>query len=136
MIIDDKTYKLASKNYIAIETEKTQIILGHTFNNDMKHIIGWKNRYNGSYKKTAAFTIAKDGTIYKHFDPKFSSNYFNNTNLNSKSIVILLENEGWLLKDLEKNVFITWIGDIYKEPNQVLEKRWRGMTYWSEYTEN
>ena len=78
MIIDDKTYKLASKNYIPIETEKTQIILGHTFNKDMKHIIGWKNRYNGSYKKTAAFTIAKDGTIYKHFDPKFSSNYFSN----------------------------------------------------------
>jgi hypothetical protein len=34
----------------------------------MQHVISWTYRYNGEYKKTAPFTIGKDGVIYKHFN--------------------------------------------------------------------
>lgn len=126
---------LTKDNYISIETPKSQIVLGHTFNNNMKHIIGWLHRYNGFYKKTAAFTIGIDGVIYKHFDPKFYSRYFNKEIQDKKSIIILLENDGWLIKDNEKNEFITWVGDIYNKENGVNAKKWRGYEYWSSYNE-
>lgn len=134
MKIDGKTHILSTDNFIPVETKKTRIILGHTFNHDMLHVIGWKHRYNGKYKKTAAFTINKDGLIYKHFDPKYYSNYFKYQELNTKSIVILMENDGYLINDSENKQFITWIGDIYKEPTEVVEKKWRGLKYWAPYT--
>ena len=134
MLIDDKTHVLPIQNYIQIESKKEQIIIGNTFNHDMRHYNCWLKRYNGHYKKTAAFTISSVGLIYKHFDPKFYSNYFKDYQSNSKSIVILLENDGWLIKNSENNEFITWIGDIYKEPSKVVEKRWRGYNFWAPYT--
>ena len=135
MIIDEDKYSLPLDNYIPIESIKKQIILGHTFNHDMQHVTGWLHRYNGKYKKTAAFTIDADGLVYKHFDPKYQSRYFNNLELDKKTIVILLENDGWLVNNGEKNEFITWIGDIYKQPSEVIDKKWRGYMHWSPYTE-
>jgi len=134
MTIDDKSYVLSNKNYVSIECQKTRIVLAHTFTNDMRHFIGWTHRYNGLYKNTAPFTISKSGQIYKHYEPSFSTKMMKTYELNMSCIVILLENEGWLIKDSDKNEFITWVGDIYKEPNMVVEKRWRGYNYWVPYT--
>lgn len=135
MVIDDITYKLPFNNYFSMVNKKKQIVIGHTFNNNMKHIIGWLHRYNGEYKKTAPFTIDISGVIYKHFEPKYQSKFFNDLELDSKTIVILLENDGCLLKDTKKNNYINWIGDIYKKPNEVIEKKWRGCNYWAPYNE-
>lgn len=134
MEIDCTTYTLPEDNYVQLETEKKHIIIGHTFNHDMKHYTGWLHRYNGNYKKTAAFTIDAAGFVYQHFDPKFHARFFNNKDFDKIVIVILLENDGWLVKNGEKNEFLTWIGDIYKEPSEVVEKRWRGYSFWSPYT--
>jgi N-acetyl-anhydromuramyl-L-alanine amidase AmpD len=136
MDIDVKKYKLSIKNYIPIDTQKNQIIIGNTLNDDMRHYIGWTTKLNGNYKKTAPFTISRNGEVYQHFNPKYFSKFFgNNNDLNTKSIVILLENYGYLFKNHEKNVFITWNGDIYKQQDLVVEKRWRGYQFWAEYTE-
>ena len=54
---------------------------------------------------------------------------------NSKTIVILLENDGWLIKDKEKNEFISWLGHIYKEPKNIVKKKWRGYDFWAPYTD-
>lgn len=134
MDIDVTKYVLTSNNYIETETPKTQIIIGHTFNHDMKHYNGWLHRYNGKFKRTAAFTIDAAGFVYRHFNPKYHSRLFNNPDLDKKTIVILIENDGWLMKNGEKNEFITWIGDIYKQPNEVIEKKWRGYNHWSPYS--
>lgn len=135
MIFDNKTYKLPDDNFVHALSLKKQIVIGNSFNHGMRHYIGWTHRFNGKYKKTAAFTISLDGTIYKHFDPNYCSEYFGNKDLDSKTIVILLENDGWLLKDDQKNSYITWIGDIYNKSGGIVEKRWRGFTYWSSYNE-
>jgi hypothetical protein len=87
---------------------KKKIIIGDTFNHDMQHVISWTHRYNGEYKKTAPFTIGKDGVIYKHFNPKYQSLYFNDLDLDKNSILILLENDGWLIK--MKNKIILFHG--------------------------
>jgi hypothetical protein len=128
----NQSYILSKDNYTRIESIKKQIVIGNTNNHDMKHYIGWVNRYNGKYKKTAAFTIDIHGTIYKHFEPKYQSEYFKDLEQNNKSIVILLENDGWLTKNDEKNSFLSWLGYIYKEQD-VFEKKWRANNYWAHY---
>lgn len=133
MKIDTKKYSLSDLNYIPFETKKDKIIIGSTNNKDMRHFIGWEKRMNGKYKKTAHYTIGLDGSIYQHIDPKFYTNYFKYYDLNSKSIIILLENEGFLLKNTESNKYITWLGDIYEDDN-VFEKKWRRFNYWVPYT--
>jgi len=135
MIINDVDYKLPISNYVDVESIKKQIVIGHTFNHDMQHISGWLHRYNGDYKKTAAYSISSSGLIYQHFEPKLQSNYFNSIDLNKSSIVILLENDGWLIKDEIKNEFITWNGYIYNKPNEVVNKKWRCHEYWAPYSD-
>lgn len=135
MIIDDKTYFLSENNYIKEETIKRQIVLGNTFSSDMNHFNGWVRRLNGYYDKTAAFTIDAAGLIYKHFDPIYMSNFFGNLEADKKSIVILLENEGWLTKNGEKDEFLNWVGHIYNKPELIIEKRWRSHSYWAPYTQ-
>jgi hypothetical protein len=135
MIINDIKYCLPLNNYLQIEDKKTQIVLGNTFNHDMRHVFGWLHRYNGKYKKTASFTVDNNGLIYKHFEPKYKSSFFGITDLDDKSIVILLENDGWLVKNNEKNEFISSIGYIYNKPDEVVNKKWRGYDYWCPYNE-
>lgn len=133
MKIDDKTYKLNVNNYVPIESEKKQIVLGNTFNTNMQHAIGWGTRYNGKYKKTAAFTIDKRGLIYQHFDPKYYSRYFNTADQNTKSILVLIENYGWLVKDNKKDKYINWFGQTYIDNDDIMEKKWRDYMYWAPY---
>lgn len=134
MIIDENKYKLSVKNYIETETIKRQIIIGHTGVGQESLAHKWANRLNGKYTKTAAFTIDKLGNIYKHFDPLYCSNILGNVEQDKKSIVILLENEGWLVKDSEKNSYINWVGHIYNKPEDIFEKKWRNYSYWAPYT--
>lgn len=132
MLIDE-TYLLTENNYHKFETPKSQIILANTNSYDMLHVNGWFKRHHGRYKKTAHFTIAKNGKIYKHFDPKYYSDYIENDKIKQKSIIVLFENIGWVVKDEEKNRYITWINDIYNKPSEIVEKRWRNYSYWVKY---
>lgn len=135
MIIDTNSYQLSEDNYVKTETFKNKIVLGHTNNHDMRHFIGWQKRLNGKYKKTAHYTISLDGTIYQHFAPKFYSKHFKYHDLNSKSIIVLLENDGFLTKEPGSEEFITWLGDIYKGETTVVEKKWRNLNHWPSYTQ-
>jgi N-acetyl-anhydromuramyl-L-alanine amidase AmpD len=135
MVIDETKYALPTDNYVVNESIKKIIVIGHTNNRDMRHIKGWLHRYHNKFKRTAAFTIDAAGSVYRHFDPKYHSRYFNNIELDTKSIVILLENEGWLTRDVVKNEFITWIGDIYNQPKDIVVKNWRGQSFWTPYTD-
>lgn len=133
MVIDEQTYRLEEKNYIPIECIKKQIVIGNTYNKDMKHVIGWKKRHNGEYQKTAAFTIDAAGVVYKHFEPSFQSKYFGKLELDTKSIIILIENEGWLTRKKADSVFYNWKGNIYN--GIVVGKMWRGHNTWAQYTD-
>lgn len=135
MILDTKSYVLEKNNYIEVEATKKRIVLANTFNSNMNHFIGWKLRYGGRYKKTAPYTISKDGTVYEHFDPKYCSKFFNDNDLNATSIVVLIENEGWLTKYSKDNEFISVIGNIYNGIDDIYEKRWRTLNYWFKYKE-
>lgn len=135
MLIDNEKYLLDEKNYHPTEFEKRQIVLANTFSEKDKHIVGWRNRMNGEYKKTSPFTIFRNGEIFKHFDSTKYSDFLGNKSIDKKVIVILLENQGWLEKDLIENSYFNWVGNIYKRRNSVYEKRWRGFNYWDSYTD-
>jgi N-acetyl-anhydromuramyl-L-alanine amidase AmpD len=60
------------------------------------------------------------------------TDYFSNPNINRNSIIISLENLGWLHKEPLTNHYVNWIGDIYK--GNVFEKKWRDYYFWQPYT--
>ncbi len=134
MLIDKKLYKLGEDNYIKTICDKHQIIVGHTFHSNMEHVIGWKNRLNGKYKNTAAFTIDINGKIFQHYDPKYQSRFLKNDVVDKYIIPIVLENEGWLMKDEKNNYFLNWNEDIYGREDNIVERKWRNNCYWAPYS--
>lgn len=135
MLIDTETYKLNENNYHKENYDKTQIVIGHSTQKGMSHYAGWIYRLNGKNKKTATFTITKEGNIYQHYDPKYYSSFVNNQQ-DKASISIILENIGWFRKDSMIDRYVDWLGNSYKKNNEeVLNKRWRNYTYWDRYTD-
>jgi len=133
-MINVDSYKLPEQNYYKDVFDKTQIVIGHSYRIGMKHYGGWIYRINGKNKKTATFTILKNGDIYQHYDPKYYSD-FTDTVQDKASITIVLENLGWLKKDSMVNRYIDWLGNSYKKDDgNVLHKRWRNHSYWEKYT--
>jgi len=129
------THKLGANNYYKSEYRKTQIVIGHSFTEGLNHVMRWQTRLNGKYKETAPLSILKDGTIYQHYDPKHHSDFIGIEEIDRHIIPIVLENQGWLTKDLKNDRFLNWLGDIYNENDEIVEKRWRNHTYWSPYTD-
>ena len=134
MDINLEKYKLDDKNYYLTEFNKRQIVVGNSFSEKDYHIKGWQTRMGGDYKKTSTFTIFKNGEIHQHFEPSMYSDFLDNKSMDKKIISISMENQGWLQKDLTNNEYFNWVGNIYKKNKVVFEKRWRGYTYWDNYT--
>ena len=134
MLIDNEKYILDENNFYPTEFEKRQIVLANTFSEKDNHIKGWKKRISGEYKKTSPFTVFRNGDIAQHYDSTKYSDFLGSKSVDKKVIVILLENQGWLEKDLLKDSYFNWVGNIYKRRKSVYEKRWRGFTYWDSYT--
>lgn len=111
---------------------KTQIILTHTSRDINQYLMSLKYRFNGKYDKIPNYVIDKDGRILETLNPEKYSKIFNNKNIDNKSIIISLENLGWLEKEPLKNGYINWIGNIYK--GKVFERKWRDYLYWDKYT--
>tara|TARA_R110000803_G_scaffold5634_3_gene18561 strand:- start:429 stop:1052 length:624 start_codon:yes stop_codon:yes gene_type:complete len=135
MVINKKKYKLTKGNFYEGNHKKTQIVLGNTFTTKDYHIQGWKHRMGGDYKKTSIYTIMRDGKIFQHFDPKNYSDFIGDKSIDKKIISILLENQGWLKRDFNNDLYFNWVGNIYKKVDDVYVKRWRGFTYWDTYSE-
>ena len=117
------------------EDNKSQIILVHTGRPTENYLQSLKFRYNGKLNRIPNYVITRNGNILKLLNNGEFTDFFSNKHVNRNSIVICLENLGWLQKEPLKDYYVNWIGDIYKEPTKVVEKRWRGFNYWSSYTD-
>lgn len=133
MEIDIETYKLPEDNFYKEIYEKTQIVIGHNSRKDMRHFDSWLHRRNGKYKKTATYSIDKDGKVYQHYDPKYYSDFIG-VEQDRCNISIVLVNQGWL-KLNEMNVYVDWLGHIYSKKTEPLERKWRDYVYWSKYSD-
>lgn len=133
-MIDFNTYQLTENNYHTEIYDKKQIVIGNTNRRDMLHYASWIYRLNGKNKKTAAFTVTKEGVIYQHYDPKYYSDFLGQES-DKITISIVLENLGWFRKDSVNNKYIDWLGNYHKKQDEeVLMKRWRNHLYWDIYT--
>lgn len=129
MVIIDNKFERGLKT----SKNKTQILLTHTSRNKLDYVQSLKYRLNGMYSKIPHFIVDRDGKIIQLLETETISNYSIENNINKNSIIISLENLGWLEKQPLKNYYINWIGNIYKE--KVFEKKWRDYFYWQPYTD-
>ena len=114
------------------QKKKKQIILCHTSREVEEYLASLKFRYNGKFDRIPNYVITRDGKILQLLSDISHTNYFNNENINRNSIIICLENLGWLEKKPLTNYYINWKGSIYNE--QVYEKKWRDYFFWEPYT--
>lgn len=133
MVLETKKYKLSDSNYYQSNNEKKQIVIGHSLSKDMSFFNGWINRMNGKYKKTTPYTIDTNGKVYNHYSASNHSDFLGFEPHDLNTIPILLVNEGWLIKDIINNRHIDWVGNIYSRKDEIVERRWRGHSYWSPY---
>ena len=115
------------------QNKKHQIILTHTSRNINDYLQSLKFRFNGDFKRIPNYIITREGKIIQLLGNTEHSEYFKDPNINRNSIIISLENLGWLQKEPLTDHYINWIGDIYK--GNVFEKKWRDYFFWQPYTE-
>ena len=112
---------------------KRQIILCSTLRPANYYLQSLKYRHNGEYNKVPNYVITRDGEILNVLPDLSYRKFFDDDDVNKNSIIISLENLGWL-KQLPLKIFYTnWIGDIYKE--NVFEKKWRERDFWQPFTD-
>jgi len=114
------------------QKKKRQIILCHTSREVEEYLTSLTFRYNGKYDRIPNYVINRGGNIIQLLPDNAHTNFFSEDNVNRNSIIISLENLGWLEKKPLTNYYINWKGSIYNE--QVYEKKWRDFFFWQPYT--
>ena len=112
---------------------KKQIILCHTSRDVEEYLTSLKFRYNEAYDKIPHFVISQKGEILQLIPETGYSNFFYDSTVNKNSIIISLENLGWLEKKPLSNQYISWNGGIYN--GEPYEKKWRDYFFWHPYSE-
>lgn len=113
--------------------KKKQIILCHTSREVEEYLTSLKFRYNGKYSKIPHYIITKKGEILNTLQNSKYSKIFEDEKTNQSSIIISLENLGWLERKPLSSDYITWNRSIYK--GEVFEKKWRDYFFWDFYPE-
>ena len=103
-----------------IHKKKTQIILCHTSREVDEYLTSLKFRFNGKYSKIPHYIITKKGEVLNTLQNNKFSKIFEETKVNQNSIIITLENLGWLERKPLSQDYINWNRSIYK--GEVFEK--------------
>ena len=122
-----------SNNFVGTHQHKKQIILTHTSRDVEEYLTSLKYRMNGKFTRIPHYIIAKDGSVIQTLSEEHYSDFFHYPQINEESIIISLENLGWLEKVPLKDQYTNWIGNIYK--GVPYEKKWRDYFLWEPYTE-
>lgn len=124
--------KIHINNYVSVE-QKRRIVLCHTSREVEDYLTSLSLRYNGKYDKVPHYVVKQNGEVLQLLEDDSRVDFFSIEVLNRDSIVIMLENLGWLEKKPLSQEYINWIGNIYK--GKVHEKKWRDYLFWHPYTE-
>jgi len=115
------------------QKSKKQIILTHSSRALDEYLSSLKNRFDGKYKKIPNYLITKEGKIINFLSDNQYSEYFSQKDFNKNSIILCLENLGWLEKVQLKDYYYNWISNIYK--GEPYERKWRDYFLWDPYTD-
>jgi N-acetyl-anhydromuramyl-L-alanine amidase AmpD len=114
------------------QKRKKQIILCHTSREVEEYLTSLNFRYYTKYDKIPNYVVTRKGEVMQLLGDSCYSNMFEDENINRNSIIISLENLGWLEKKPLTEHYVNWIGNIYK--HNVFEKKWRDYFFWQPYT--
>jgi N-acetyl-anhydromuramyl-L-alanine amidase AmpD len=114
------------------QKRKKQIILCHTSREVEEYLTSLNFRYNTHYDKIPNYIITKNGKVLQLMHDSCYSNIMYDANVNRNSIIVMLENLGWLEKKPLTEYHVNWIGNIYKQG--IFEKKWRDYFIWQPYT--
>lgn len=114
------------------QKRKKQIILCHTSREVEEYLTSLNFRYYTKYDKIPNYVVTRKGEVMQLLGDSHYSNMFEDENINRNSIIISLENLGWLEKKPLTEHYVNWIGNIYKQ--SVFEKKWRDYFFWQPYT--
>ena len=78
------------------QKKKHQIILSHTSRPANEYLLSLKCRYNGKFPRIPNYLITRDQKVLELLPPIEHTNYFTESNINRNSVIIVLENLGWL----------------------------------------
>lgn len=115
------------------QKNKNKIILINTFRDVKGYLVSLKYRHNGEYDKIPNYVITKKGEILRLLGDSGYSNLFDDKLIKYNSIIIAIENLGWLEKNQDRGMNINWIGDIYN--GEPYYKKWRDYDFWDVYTD-
>ena len=118
---------------IGKQKKKQQIILCHSSREAKDYLASLEFRLNGKYNSIPNYFITREGEVLELLPEVCYSKMFSDDDLNRNSVIICLENLGWLEKKPLSNHYINWIGSIYNE--QVFEKKWRDYFFWQPYSQ-
>ena len=113
---------------------KKQIILSHTSREVEEYLTSLNFRHNQKFDRIPNFVVTKWGKIYQLLPETTHSHFFSIDNINRNSVIVCLENLGWLEKKPLGNHYINWKGSIYTD--KVYEKKWRDFFFWEPYPSN
>lgn len=122
-----------SKNFVGKNKNKKQIILTHSSRDAKEYLASLDFRRNGNLKRVPHYFVKKDGEIIQLLEDNKYSAFIPSTTVSKNSIIICLENLGWLDKVPLKSYHINWIGSIYS--GKTYERKWRDYFIWDTYTE-
>jgi N-acetyl-anhydromuramyl-L-alanine amidase AmpD len=128
-----KIQKYGNFKPIGKQKKKNQIILCHTSREVGDYLVSLKFRHNGHFMRIPNYVVLRNGEVIELLPENGYSDFFTSEKLNQNSVIVCLENLGWLEKKPLTNHYINWIGSIYKE--QVFEKKWRDFFFWQPYTQ-
>lgn len=126
-------YESIDFNVKGENVKKTRIILTESKRNHKDYINSLKYRYNKKNPYLPHFLITKKSEVFKIIDTNHYSDFMEDEEIDKNSIIICLENLGWLKKNPLEETYINWIGDIYKQ--KVFEKKWRDYFFWDTYND-
>lgn len=114
---------------------KEQILIGDSLRKDSNHLIRLQtNGIFSNVKNWNHYTISRNGEIFEHFAPMFTSDYYSKIEIDKISISIVMENMGALYYDIENNHFSNWIGEVCPKVD-VFEKQYKTIKYWENYSD-
>jgi hypothetical protein len=133
-ILNDRNNSILAHGFkpIGKEKNKKQIILCHTSREVEEYLISLKFRFNSKYDRIPNYIVTKNGTILQLLSNEEHTNFFTEEKINRNSIIVVLENLGWVQKEPLKEYYVNWNGDIYN--GEVYDKKWRDYFYWQPYT--
>jgi len=110
----------------------SRIILTNTKRAGTDFLKSLEFRNNGNYDRLPNYVILKSGELVKTLDIGVETNFLNEEEFNQNSVIICLENLGWLSKQTLSSYYLNWIGN---KTDIVFEKKWRDKFFWDTYTD-